>query len=290
MKNVFLLVLALSFLTVNSYSQEDVLRPNESYGAINTYKVVTPWALGLEAGLSYNMYSADLSWVDATTGLPTTANSIFNIFESLEGMTPHIGIFVDYDLNDKFGLHFKMLYNAIKYGDNQDGIVDFTHYITGEYLGTDLANYEISYSYQLFNLEPYLRFNATPELYILLGPSIQFGFGNSEFNEIYTEDVDYLTYNTDLPDKGMSSKSFKTEDGFSETRTSINFGAGYKFKIDRNIFIAPQVIFNLGLSEFDDALLSNVNQQFTQPEKILTVSNQSVNQIRLSVTLWLENL
>lgn len=290
MKKIVLIIIAASLMTMSSYSQEDVLRPKGRVdGDSPTKSGKRPWAVGLEGGLSYNKFGADLNWTDAN-GDPTTANSVYNIFESLSGISPHLGVFVDYDLSNTFGLHLKLLYNSINYSNNQDGIVDFQDAFSGFYLGTGLANMDVTEKYSFFNIEPNLRINATEELYFLIGPSIQLGMGTQTSDVIYTENVDFATYNTEVPDSEQSSKAESFSRDFSETRVALNIGAGYKFKVGNNLYLAPQLIYNLGLTTYDDVILGNINQRITQDPKDLLISNQSVNQIRFSVTLWFENL
>lgn len=289
MKKAVLIIIAICLVTMSSYSQEDVLRPKGRTDGGYSKSDNHPWAVGLEGGLSYNMYGADLNWTDEL-GRPTTANSIYNIFESLSGISPHFGVFVDYDLNKMFGIHLKLLYNAISYGNDQDGIVDFRDSQTGVYLGTGIANMELTEKYSFFNIEPNLRINATDDLYFLLGPSFQFGIGTQTSDIIYTENEDFVTYNPELPDAGQSSKAESSSADFSDTRVALNIGAGYKFKVGNNLYLAPQLIYNLGLTTYDDVTIGNINQQVTESIKFLIVSNQSVNQIRFSLTLWFENL
>jgi opacity protein-like surface antigen len=289
MKKIVLIIIAASLMTMSSYSQEDVLRPNGRADGGFTKSSKNPWAIGLEGGLSYNMYGADLNWFDSF-GDPTNANSVFNVFESFSGMSPHFGIFVDYDINQMFGLHLKLIYNSISYGNDQDGIVDFRDSQTGLYLGTGIANMEVTEKYSFFNIEPNLRINATDDLYFLLGPSFQFGMGTQTSDIIYTENEDFVTYNSELPDAGQSTKAESASRDFTESRIALNIGAGYKFKVGNNLYLAPQLVYNLGLTTYDDAALENINQQMTEGVKILNISNQSVNQIRLSITLWFENL
>lgn len=289
MKKAVLIIIAICLVTMSSYSQEDVLRPKGRTDGGYSKSDNHPWAVGLEGGLSYNMYGADLNWTDEL-GRPTTANSIYNIFESLSGISPHFGVFVDYDLNKMFGIHLKLLYNAISYGNDQDGIVDFRDSQTGVYLGTGIANMELTEKYSFFNIEPNLRINATDDLYFLLGPSFQFGIGTQTSDIIYTENEDFVTYNPELPDAGQSSKAESSSADFSDTRVALNIGAGYKIKVGNNLYLAPQLIYNLGLTTYDDVTIGNINQQVTESIKFLTVSNQSVNQIRFSLTLWFENL
>lgn len=292
MKKIVLFIIAAGLMTMSSYSQEDVLRPK---GRVDEGVVTKtgnhPWAIGLEGGLSYNKYGADLNWTDANDE-PTTANSIYNVFESLSGISPHFGAFVDYDIDKTFGIHLKLLYNAISYGNSQDGIVDFQDFNTfpPTYLGTGIANMDIVNTYNFFNIEPNLRINATEELYFLFGPSLQFGLGTQKTVLTYTENEDFVTYNSQVPDAGQSTKAESTSSTFSDTRIALNFGAGYKFKVGNNVYLAPQVIYNFGLSSYDNITTGNINQQLTQDPKDLLITNQSVNQIRFSITLWFENL
>lgn len=290
MKKVLLIITAVCIFVTTAYSQEDVLRPKgKTTSSWDKNSERSPWALGLEAGLTYNMQTADLDWVDEN-GDPTTANSIYNILESLDGISPHFGAFVDYDFNEMFGIHLKLLYNAVKISNDQDGIVDFRDNQTGVFLGTGVTNMELVASSSFFNIEPNLRINATDELYFLLGPSFQFGIGTITSQFTYTENESFVTYNPEVPDTDQSSKTEEVSEDFKENRYALNFGVGYKFNIGDNLFIAPQLIYNLGLTKYEDEELFNNNQLVSQELKTLFITNQTLNQIRFSVTLWFENL
>lgn len=289
MRKVILIIIAFSFLTATSYSQEDVLRPKGKISSNSSSSSRTPWAIGLEAGLGYNMFSADLSWRDAVTDRPTTANSVYNVFESLSGFSPHLGFFVDYDIDNMFGIHVKFIYNQFSYSGDSDGIVDFTEIGTGNYLGTEIVNLEVSDCFNFVSFEPHLRINANDELYFLIGPSFNYGIGTNTTELIYTKedtDIDFIL------EDGSSSNINASEitQDFKLTRYAFNIGAGYKFEVGNNLFVAPQLMLNYGLSSYEDDELVNNNQTITEDTKILTISNQALNQIRFSITLWFENL
>lgn len=289
MRKILLIIMAFSFLTATTYSQEDVLRPKGKKSSNSSSSTRTPWALGLEAGIGYNMYSSDLSWRDAITDNPTEANSVFNVFESLSGLSPHLGFFVDYDIDKTFGIHVKFLYNQYKYSGDSDGIVDFSDANTGTYLGTEIVNLELDDCYNFFSFEPHLRINANEELYFLIGPSLNYGIGSRTSEFTYTKeesDIDFV--GDDVINENLRVTTASAD--FKSTRYALNVGAGYKFEVGENLYIAPQVLLNYGLSSYNDEELANINQAFTEGSKILTASNQAINQIRFSITLWFENL
>lgn len=289
MRKILLIVTVFSFLTANTYSQEDVLRPKGKKSSISSSSSRTPWALGLEAGIGYNMYSSDLSWRDALTDRPTSANSVFNVFESMSGLSPHLGFFVDYDIDKTFGIHVKFLYNQFKYSGDSDGIVDFFNARTSDYLGTESVNLKLDDCFNFLSFEPHLRINANEELYFLIGPSLNYGMGTRTNELTYTKEETEIDFvGDDVINENLRVTSVSND--FKSTRYALNIGAGYKFEVDDNLFVAPQLMLNYGLTSYNDEELPNINQAFTEGPKILTVSNQAINQIRFSITLWFENL
>lgn len=290
MKKIVLIIIAAGLMTLSSYSQEDVLRPKGRVDGSGSKSSTHPWALGLEGGLSYNKYGADLNWTDAN-GESTSANSVYNVFESLSGLSPHFGVFVDYDIDKTFGIHVKFLYNQFKYSNNSDGIVDFYDPTTfpSTYLGTEIVNLEVEDKFSFFSFDPSLRINANEQLYFLIGPSFNYGIGTR------TNQFDFTKEDTGINFVGPNatsdnSSSISASEDFKSTRYGINLGAGYKFKVGNNVYLAPQINYNLDISSYNNQGLFNDNQTLTEGVKILNISNQSVNQIRFSVTLWFENL
>lgn len=288
MKKIVLIIIAAGLMTMSSYSQEDVLRPNGRADGGFTKSSKNPWAIGLEGGLSYNMYGADLNWTEAN-GDPTTANSVYNVFESMSGLSPHFGVFVDYDIDKTFGIHVKFLYNQFRYSNNSDGIVDFYDATSTIYLGTEIVNLETEDCFNFFSFDPSLRINATEQLYFLVGPSLNYGMGTR------TNQFDFTKEDSDINFVGPNatsdnSSSISASEDFKSTRYGINLGAGYKFKVSNNLYLAPQINYNFDISSYNNQQLFNDNQTGTEGVKILNISNQSVNQIRLSITLWFENL
>lgn len=287
MRKILLIAVAFSFLTATAYSQEDVLRPKGKTNSESSSKR-SPWAIGLEAGLGYNMYSADLNWTDAN-GNPTDANSVFNVFESQSGLSPHIGFFVDYDINSTFGIHTKFLYNNFSYNNETQGIVDFKEANTSILLGTEIVDVKNEESFNFISFDPSLRINATDDLYFLVGPSFNYGIGTYKGTFTLTKEDNLVKFV--LEDGSLSNVSTITaENDFKSTRYGLNFGVGYKFHLVNSVYIAPQVNYNMDLTSYNDLNAENLFQQESQPRKTLQLTNQTINQLRFSVTLWFENL
>jgi hypothetical protein len=65
----------------------------------------------------------------------------------------------------------------------------------------------------------------------------------------------------------------------------LNLAVGYKFELNNNISVAPQLTYYYGVTNFEDSSLTNDNQQVTQEFKELTISNKSFNQLRFSLAV-----
>lgn len=283
MKKIFLLIIATCLMTMSSYSQEDVLRPNGRADGGFTKSSNNPWAIGLEGGLSYNMYGADLNW------LPELPTPTLEVLESMNGLTPFFGIFVDFDIDKTFGIHTKLQYSSIKHSNTNNGLRDLRDNFNLTYT-TEIMELEYSECYNYLVLEPNLRINANEQLYFLIGPSFQFGTGNFITEFTYTKDENDVRF-----DNGTYVESGSGEVAFSENRLALNLAAGYKFEVAKNIFVAPQLSYHLGLSKFrDDYAINDETQIESQgggfSPSILSITDQRLSNLRLSITLWFENL
>ena len=271
--------MAFSFLTATTYSQEDVLRPKGKISSSSSSSNRTPWALGFEGGLTYNKYSTNLSWIDAN-GDETTYLGIYDVVKSIDGLSPHFGVFVDYSINETFGINLKLLYNSVKYSGSKTEPFDFYDINTSTYLGTENVTYDYDENYSFINIEPHLRINATKDLYFLVGPSIQFAAGDLVFNNKHTKE------GTDFTFVNNENEINEQLTGTNKSRVALNLGADYKFNVSKNISVAPQLIYSMGLSDLEslDATL-----ELTDPYARI-LSNRTLNQIRFSITLWFENI
>jgi hypothetical protein len=139
------------------------------------------------------MFSSDLNWA-TNRGTQTTANSVYNVFDDLNGLFPHFEFFVDYTINETFGLQLKFLYNPLSYSGRESGIVDFVDPDLLLYLGTGTAELDYRERVNFLNIDPSLRISVNESLYFLIGPSFNLGIGDSELRYIFTENEDFVTY------------------------------------------------------------------------------------------------
>lgn len=282
MKKAVLIIIAICLVTMSSYSQEDVLRPKGRTDGGYSKSDNHPWAVGLEAGGTFNVFTSDLSLTDLSGGQASQINSIYSVFESVTGVTPHFGAFVDYSINDMFGIHLKLIYNSVRYSGSETNFFEFYDVNSGDYLGTDPVTFNYKQEYSFINIEPMFRINPTSELFILVGPSIRLTASDIETNNNYTKNDDTgITF----ANNGYEIDEYMTHKG--SNNYALNFGLGYKFNVDKNIAVAPQLLYSLSVSEMENLDETSV---FDPAFYNRIVSARTLNQIRFSLTLWFENL
>ena len=287
MNKVFIIVMLCIAMTTTSKADEDVLRPegrSESYS--NSSSSSKKFALGVEGGLTYNMYSADLNWTSDANGNPTTANSYLNAYEDMNGISGHFGFFIDYSYDDMIGFQLKFLNNWSNVSGSSTGITDFYDSF-GNYLGTEVVDYDIKATSTYFNVEPSLRINANDNLYFLIGPSFNFGYGQQEQTVNAVKEETNIVFINPSDDRGFESESVQTDD-FTDSRTALNLAVGYKFEIDENIYIAPQITYSYDLTDYETVEAQNLEQAGTEGLKTLSLENQSFNQLRFSLAVWFD--
>ncbi|MFN3196376.1 MAG: outer membrane beta-barrel protein [Chlorobiota bacterium] len=288
MNKIVIIIILSIIMSMTSLAEEDVLRPEGRVGTTGSSSMDKKFAIGLEGGISYNMFSSDLNWA-TNRGTPTTANSVYNVFDELNGLSPHFGFFIDYSIDETFGLQLKFLYNALSYSGTESGIVDFIDPELLIYLGTGTAELDYRERLKFLNIDPSLRISVNESLYFLVGPSINLGVGDSELRYIFTENEDFVTYD-DNATGDESSKTILLTQQNEESWFGLNLAVGYKFEIDEKISLAPQLTYYYGLTSYENSSLVNDNQQITEEDKILTISNKSFNQIRFSLAVWFDKV
>ncbi len=285
MSKVLLIFLLLITTSVVGLADEDVLRPEGRSDGYSSSSSSKKFAVGLEGGLTYNMFSADLNWTDAN-GNPTTANSFLNAYEDMSGISGHFGFFVDYSINNLFGIQLKFLNNWTNATGSSLGIRDFYDGF-GFYLGTEVVDYDITLSSTYFNVEPSLRINANENLYFLIGPSFNFGYGQQEQTLKQVKEETTIVFLEPSDGRGFERESTQSTD-FSESRTALNFAVGYKFEVGDNIFIAPQITYSYDITDHGTLTAQNLEQERTEGLKNLSLDNQSLNQLRFSLAVWFD--
>lgn len=277
----------LCFLLINTYlfSQEDVLRPNwtEFKKSETATQGSSPWAFGFEIGLNYNMYSADMTWT------PQLPSPLLSVFESGTGISPYIGFFIDYTINETYGIHTKLQYNTISIGNDKNGLADCEDLNLQTFRKMNVnAEYETDFNYIV--IEPLLRINFNESWFALVGPSLQLGVGN--LNTTYTQRIldENCFYTNDLGEQTKSLEISTTED-FNTNRLGLNLGLGFIHRLSDKVSISPQLHFHFMpgrtfKSEFD---VEDDTQFFTEGRSFVDLTNRNMNSLRFSVSIWFDN-
>lgn len=276
MSKVLLIFLLMLTTSVVGLADEDVLRPEGRSDGYSSSSSSKKFAVGLEGGLTYNMFSADLTFTNTTE----EPSKLYDVFESVDGLSPHLGIFIDYSFDDIFGIHLKVLYNSVEYEGSETADQRFVDPFTGQLLTTDPVTFTYNQQYDFLNIEPMLRISPIENLYFLVGPSIRLAISNIETN-----------YNFTKPDESgitFLNNAYEVDEYMihnSSDNYGLNLGLGYQFDVSNNVYIAPQIIFTMSLSEMenlDETLIIDSENS----RRIL--SQRTLNQLRFSLAVWFD--
>ncbi|MBI3260284.1 MAG: outer membrane beta-barrel protein [Ignavibacteriae bacterium] len=240
MKTTLTIFALMTVLHFSSFAQdEDVLRPHGGgrmgASSSNSSSSSTPIMLGIEGGINYNMFSQTMSGI--------VPNSRFAVFESGSGVSPFIGAFVDIGLAHNLGLQIKLAYDQKNFSNTKDAIrtCQYIDPILGPQVTNANVTGEFTNSITYIDITPQLRWNITPEFFILVGPTahIKIGSASQTFTETISSDGACF-YNFGLP---TQSKTFQVSSD-SVAVTSTRFGAqidvGYKIPLSPSIFLVPK--------------------------------------------------
>lgn len=287
--SMFLLVVCLSLTA--SAQDEDVLRPRGSNSSnarrgSSSSSSSTPIIFGIEAGVNYNMFSQTMS------GL--VPDSRFALNQSGSGISPFVGAFVDIEVARNLGVQIKLAYDQKKFSNSKDairdcGVVDqltgittvVDANITGEYTNT------ISY----IDLTPQLRWNITPELVFLIGPTAHFQLGNG--SGTYTETVSsdgQCFYNPGTPQQSKTITATVDSLATIAPRFGIQLDLGYKIPLSNSISLVPKVgyqymftkIANDGILQDDSKALS------TGVSPDVSITDRTLHSLQFTLGLWFQ--
>ncbi len=278
--SLILVVAVIAGNIVTATAQEDVLRPRGrkagEFTLLHIGKKKLGITLGTEGGMNYNMYSADLSWD------PALPNSPYKAFESGDYITGYFAFLADYPIDETFSLQGKLSYDAKAFSNTYTGQVD----LRDQFGNLSFTNEEayIKYSGGYVGLTFLLRANVTEDLFVNFGPVVLIPLGN----------FDYLI-RTRYPDGDLVYNKTGTNEFRINGNESVNggigfeFGAGYKYKIGKDLWLVPALNFQLRLSNFNDASIrSDYSRPFTIGTSTLSMTNRTLNSLRLSVGLWFD--
>jgi hypothetical protein len=174
---LLIVILSVSYL----YSQEDVLRPKGKPGGYDYTFERSPFYIGFEGGINFNMYSQTMKWDDMyfqefydVDGHPTA----FDDLKSANGISPHFGVILDVPLDNTFGLQARLSYDIKNYGTTSSGS-DWAFFDSFGY-AEQLIDMEANVNANYVTFTPLLRINANENLFFTVGPTFHFLMGDIE--------------------------------------------------------------------------------------------------------------
>ncbi len=276
--------IGLLFALAPGFAQEDVLRPRGApifeFGAPERG---LPLMLGIEAGLNWNIASASLDYTPFT---PT--NTPPQQFKSGTGFSPTASIVADLGLTPKLGLHLRLGYDVKTFGHSGTAEADCRDPATGVYLGTVPISVDWSFTMSSITAGVGLRYELTPQLWLTAGLVSHFLTSNEQ-KETLISGSDQCGFIN--PADGQLYRELRVTGEFNsppmkKTRFGAELGLGYKVALSHNLWLVPQLRFQL-LSTFRDDI-ENLDAWKSSSEGSATYITRSPSQhsLQLLVGLW----
>lgn len=316
MRNMYVYAAVTLLATCSMASQEDVLRPKgkpgDGYGSAPGVNR-RPFVLGIEAGLNVNYMSQPY------TSMPQVNNSPEEALKSGIGLSPEIGVFADVSLTNSFGLQARMAYDQ-KYASNRktgnidafpqpDVVaqpVDVVDPFVQGFASTPMET-EARFALTMNTLAAAIlaRIDVLEYGFVTIGPYATFALGDVTRSDRLTRirpqdaffNVDYQGNPgqfTQIERKTNLAKNLLpwfgsgqyTTSTYSRTRIGIELGYGYRFYVTPNIFLAPNLRYQLMLTELNSGFTA---QDYSQPSSQSTATLQydkaSLNSLALVLQL-----
>jgi hypothetical protein len=278
---------AISSLPLKA-QEEDVLRPRgksaaeiaaeESSGS----RAASPgirWAIGLELGANYNMFSQDI------TG--TVPNSKFNILKSGSGIAPFGGWIVDIGFTNTIGAQLRVLYDIKDNSNSGDAQLDCPSSVIGEPPANTDVNVEYEDKYTYTTVEALFRYNILSNLMLTAGPSFHFlrGKPTSRYKEkIISEGECY--YNFGTPQQSKEAEVTEEPDNLTKNLVGIDIGLGYSIPLSNAMTLIPRIGYQHIFTKVAPSSEGVDNSRaFTTGTVPITANNAHVRSLQLSAML-----
>lgn len=272
------LIICLLFQTTILFSQEDVLRPKRTT-TINEEIPDYHIGFGVEGGFNYNMFSSTLAW---EWEVP---QSLFNLFKSAAGISPYIGVAIDFPIDNQIGFQAKVTYDIRNYSNSYSTLLDCTDRIDGT---TDNAPVDADFdvSGADLSISALLRYNITNEIVLTFGPMVSLPAGDYEQKNLLTSKSDNCFFYDEYDNPHSQSEAkFKVDD--VKTRFGIDLGFGYNIPLSDGILLIPQIRLNYYFSKFTDDLFDEDDTReyfYGTPE--ISITNKTLNALKFGLALW----
>ncbi|MBK9248333.1 MAG: outer membrane beta-barrel protein [Ignavibacteria bacterium] len=284
--SMFIIVLGM---TVSAFAQdEDVLRPrgsnssNARRGSSSSGSTSsTPIIFGIEAGMNYNMFSQTMSGL-----LP---DSRFAMLASGNGISPLVGAFVDIEVARNLGVQIKLAYDQKKFGNSGNAIIDCETAGTGAIVDATITG-EYTNTVTYLDLTPQLRWNITPELVFLIGPTVHFQLGNGTgtFSETITS-AGECYFNFGQSNQSKTSAITIDSIGTIAPRFGTQIDLGYKFNLSSMIYLVPKVGYQFMFTKLAEDEASSDNSRFPSLGLVpITATNKTLHSLQFTLGLWFQ--
>lgn len=244
----------------SAHAQEDVLRPNgrdgsTSSGSSSGSSSKLPIFIGVDAGINYNIYSANVDQYPLRLNPP---------FESASGIAPFFDAYIDFGVARNIGIQLKLSYDVKNVSNDRsltDTLPGFFRIInqSPEFSFGEPVNY--SHDFELkaayLGIAPLLRVNLTDNLLLTVGPSIQIPLGDIEttdvlettspdgFNPFYLDNNDGINNEDDFFAKVTIPGTARNP---QSPRIAIELGLAYQIPLTRSIALLPRAGFQYFVS------------------------------------------
>jgi len=293
----FLMMMLMITLSVSIlYSQEDVLRPKGKPGGYDYTFERSPFIIGFEGGINFNMFSQKLWWNQEyyENGPPTAFDGI----ESGNGISPHFGVLLDIPINNNIGLQARLSYDMKNVSTTSSGF-DWALFIDGAFPREIDMEVDQTSSYLTFT--PLLRINATENLFFTVGPTFHFLMGkveqtwkatvpnaDADLNQFFFWDAIGMSGNSD--EVIIESDTDNNFDGVEEnssfsTRVGLEAGVGYKIPISQGVYLVPQGRFQYMITKHME------DSEWIDPffgGTIETTTDKMLHSLQFALAIWFE--
>lgn len=272
-----IILFLICYSTSGLFSQENVLRPKSPAKSIDTYEASTyKIRVGLEAGVNYNMFSQDITW------LSEIPNSIFNVFSSASGISPYFAAVLDFPIQPKLGFQLRAAYDGRNYSNTYTGIVDCN--MEGIIVDAPVES-KITITGADLSVSALLRYDITNEFVVTAGPMFLSSLGKYQQETILTSIGDECFFDYPFDPKKQVTSTEEIEN--INSRFGIDLGLAYMIEVSEGVYLAPTVRFNYVFSNITDTQDEiDATRENTIGSSPITSTNAKLHALKFGIGIW----
>ncbi|MBX3043640.1 MAG: outer membrane beta-barrel protein [Candidatus Kapabacteria bacterium] len=280
MKFIVLVLSFIIFVSSNVFSQENVLRPKKPVSEQQTEMKSDPYKIrfGIEAGINYNMYNADLSW------FPVVEQSLLNVYGKGDGISPYFSAMLDFPVSPQFGIQARVSYDMRSFGNDFNGIADCYVDDFSQIIDADVK-ISTAFSGADIGLSALLRYNISNEIEFTVGPMVLVPAGNYTIEETQTVLSDECFFNFDTDPTKQIVSEITLDD--VQTRFGIDVGFSYNIPLSESVTLAPSLRFNYLFNDIFPGEIGIDDTRFSLfGDSLFELSKTRLNLLKFGLALW----